>query len=99
MERTHGGVVWVGDRPDAPRAPTRSTSGRAIRVDAKRQIARAAAALVEPGQTVLIDGGTTTYYLAQELLGQSLQIVTNSLPIADLFINDENVELVADRRN
>jgi DeoR/GlpR family transcriptional regulator of sugar metabolism len=43
---------------------------------------------------VLIDGGTTTFYLAQELLGQPLQLVTNSLPIANLFLNDDNVELI-----
>ena len=39
-------------------------------LDAKRHIARAAARLVQPGETILIDGGTTTFYLAQELLGQ-----------------------------
>ena len=63
-------------------------------LDAKRQIARAAATLVQPGETILIDGGTTTFYLAEELLGRPLQIVTNSLPIANLFLNDENVELI-----
>ena len=63
-------------------------------LDAKRQIARAARELVQPGETVLIDGGTTTFFLAEELLGRPLQLVTNSLPIANLFLNDENVELV-----
>jgi len=62
--------------------------------DAKRAIAKTARSLVSPGQTVLIDGGTTTFYLAQELLGQPLQLVTNSLPIANLFLNDDNVELI-----
>ena len=38
-------------------------------VEIKKQIARAARGLVQPGQTVLIDGGTTTFYFAQELLG------------------------------
>jgi len=45
-------------------------------------------------KTVLIDGGTTTFYLARELLGQPLQLVTNSLPIANLFLNDDHVELI-----
>jgi DeoR/GlpR family transcriptional regulator of sugar metabolism len=63
-------------------------------VQAKRQIARAAAKLVHPGQTILIDGGTTAYYLAEALVGLSLQLVTNSLPIAELFLNDEKVELI-----
>src|SRR5215207_4561587 len=38
-------------------------------LDAKRAIAQAAKQLVRPGETILIDGGTTTFYLAEELLG------------------------------
>ena len=93
VRRTHGGVIWVGDKSNGTRAYA-FDQRMSIDVDAKRQIAKAAAKLVQSGQTVLIDGGTTTFHLAEQLLGQSLQIVTNSLPIANLFINDENVELI-----
>ena len=95
LSRTHGGVIWIGERASAanPR-PYAFDHRMGYQVDAKRQIARAAAQLVSPGETVLIDGGTTTFYLAQELLGRSLQLVTNSLPIANLFLNDEHVELI-----
>ena len=93
VERTHGGVIWVGDRANSSR-PYAFHQRMGYRIEEKRQIARAARKLVQPGQTILIDGGTTTFYFAQELLGQPLQIVTNSLPIANLFLNDENVELV-----
>jgi len=93
VERTHGGVIWIGDRSSSTR-PYAFHQRMSYRVNEKRLIARAAKALVQPGQTILIDGGTTTFYFAQELLGQPLQIVTNSLPIANLFLNDENVELV-----
>jgi DeoR family fructose operon transcriptional repressor len=93
VKRTHGGVIWVGEK-NAGARPYAFDQRMGYQQDAKRAIARAATALVQPGQTVLIDGGTTTFYLAQELLGQSLQLVTNSLPIANLFLNDENVELI-----
>ena len=93
VERTHGGVIWLGDRANSTR-PYAFHQRMNYRVDQKRQIARAARSLVQPGQTILIDGGTTTFYLAQELLGQPMQLVTNSLPIANLFLNDENVELL-----
>jgi DeoR family transcriptional regulator, fructose operon transcriptional repressor len=93
VKRTHGGVIWIGDRNTGPR-PLAFDQRLNYKADAKRRIARAACALVQPGQTIIIDGGTTTFHLAQELLGQPLQIVTNSLPIANLFMNDENVELV-----
>jgi DeoR/GlpR family transcriptional regulator of sugar metabolism len=93
--RTHGGVIWVGDKSasNGPR-PYAFDQRMAYQLEAKRQIARAARALVQAGDTVLIDGGTTTFYLAQELLGQPMQLVTNSLPIANLFLNDDNVELI-----
>jgi DeoR family transcriptional regulator, fructose operon transcriptional repressor len=95
VSRTHGGVIWIGDSSSTitPR-PYAFDQRMNYQVESKRQIARAAASLVSPGETVLIDGGTTTYYLAQELLGRSLQLVTNSLPIANLFLNDEHVELI-----
>jgi DeoR/GlpR family transcriptional regulator of sugar metabolism len=93
VKRTHGGVIWVGDKSSGTR-PYAFDQRMGYQLDAKRAIAKAARALVSPGQTVLIDGGTTTFYLAQELLGQPLQLVTNSLPIANLFLNDENVELI-----
>jgi DeoR/GlpR family transcriptional regulator of sugar metabolism len=93
VRRTHGGVIWVGDRNNTTR-PYAFDQRMAVQTDAKRAIARAAAKRVTDGQTILLDGGTTTFYLAEELLGQSLQIVTNSLPIANRFLNDERVELI-----
>ena len=94
VRRTHGGVMWVSDRTgDAPQ-PYVFDQRLHDSVEAKRRIARKAASLVEPGQTILIDGGTTTFLLAQELLGRTLQVVTNSLPIATVFQNAPDVELI-----
>ena len=94
-KRTHGGAIWVGDSSGQPATRPYAFDQRMnFRLEQKQAIARAAKQLVQPGQTVLLDGGTTTYYLAQELLGMPLQLVTNSLPIGNLFHNDEHVELV-----
>ena len=62
--------------------------------DCKRQVARAAADLVDEYDTLLLDGGSTTYELAKQLVGRPLQIVTNSLPVANLFASSEQVDLV-----
>src|SRR5688572_16545167 len=95
VKRTHGGVIWVGDQSGAGGGrPYAFDQRMAYQVEAKRAIARAAKSLVQPGETILIDGGTTTFYLAQELIGTRLQLVTNSLPIANLYLNDENIELI-----
>lgn len=93
VQQTHGGVIWVGDKSNGLR-PYAFDQRMGYQLDAKRAIARAARELVQPGETILLDGGTTTFHLAQELLGRPLQLVTNSLPIANLFLNDDNVELI-----
>jgi DeoR/GlpR family transcriptional regulator of sugar metabolism len=52
-----------------------------------------AAGLIEPGQTVILDGGSTVAAVARELSTKSLHIVTNSLPIAESLETLRNIEL------
>src|SRR6202046_1031330 len=58
VERTHGGVIWVGEKNTTGARPYAFDQRMSYHVDIKRQIARAAKNLVQPGQTILIDGGT-----------------------------------------
>jgi DeoR/GlpR family transcriptional regulator of sugar metabolism len=88
--RTHGGVFYTGPSPKLPHFDARQSS----EWDKKRQIAATASRLIEPGDTVLLDGGSTTYELARALVGKPLQVVTNSLPVAMLFSTTETVDLV-----
>ena len=60
----------------------------------KQAIGRAAAALLEDGDTVLLDGGTTTLEVARALLGRRVQVVTNSLPIAQLLASSQQTDLI-----
>ncbi|PWU45893.1 ArsR family transcriptional regulator [Micromonospora globispora] len=60
----------------------------------KRAVARAAAAMVRDGDMVLLDIGTTTQLLAQELRGRRVTIVTASLAVLDVLRDDNAVELV-----
>jgi len=59
----------------------------------KSRIARLAAGLLEDGQTVILDGGSTVAAVAGELALKSLHIVTNSLPIAETLETRRNIEL------
>ena len=59
----------------------------------KARIAAAAAHLLEDGQTVILDGGSTAAAVARELSSRSLQVMTNSLAIADLFADARQIEL------
>lgn len=88
--RTHGGVFYTGPSPKLPHFDMK----QAVEWDKKRQIAAEAAKLIEDGDTVLLDGGSTTYELARALVGRPLQVVTNSLPVAMLFSSSDTVDLV-----
>jgi DeoR family fructose operon transcriptional repressor len=90
VERTHGGVIF---RP-------RKTSSLALdermreMVEEKRAIGAAAAKLVEPGMTLYLDGGSTIQYCIQQIDARPLQVVTNSLTVANHFAADDRVELL-----
>jgi DeoR/GlpR family transcriptional regulator of sugar metabolism len=88
IRRTRGGAAYAGE----------SLTGleeRGRRALAEKQaVARVAAGLIQPGEAVLLDGGTTTLEVARELIGKSLQVVTNSVPIVNLLMNQPQIELL-----
>ncbi len=54
-----------------------------VNMDAKRAIGRVAAALVNDGETIILDAGSTTTEVARNLLKrQDLHVITNALNIA-----------------
>jgi DeoR family transcriptional regulator, fructose operon transcriptional repressor len=88
IRRTRGGAAYVGD--SITPFEVRGTRAK----EQKQHIAAAAAALVEPGETVLLDGGTTTLEVAKHLVGRPLQVVTNSLPIVNVLVSSPQTELI-----
>lgn len=90
LKRTHGGAMFRDDAEPLPALEERSSR----ELDEKRAIAQAAAALIRDGDSILLDGGTTTLEVAQLLVDRPLQIVTNSLPIATLFASSRETDLV-----
>ncbi len=89
-KRTHGGVFYTGPSPKLAHFDTRQS----LNWDKKRQIALEASRLIDDNDTVLLDGGSTTYELARLMVGRPLQVVTNSLPVANLFTSSENADLI-----
>lgn len=90
VRRTHGGAIFVGDASTLPPLEERSTR----QLEEKRMIARVAAARLHDGDTVLLDGGTTTLEVARLLVDRPLQVVTNSLPIAAILAGSRETDLV-----
>ena len=90
-KRTHGGVFSTGPTTAVKQFETKKNPGQ---WEKKRSIALSAAGLIDDHDTLLLDGGSTTYELARQLIGRPLQIVTNSLPVANLFSSCDSVDLV-----
>jgi DeoR/GlpR family transcriptional regulator of sugar metabolism len=90
VKRTHGGAVFLSENSAFPALDERTSA----QLEEKRQVAKAAAARIHDGDAVLLDGGTTTLEVARMLVGRPVQIVTNSLPIAALFANNHESDLV-----
>lgn len=88
--RIHGGVLYGDVTPALPHFDAQQPE----RWEQKRAIARRAVGLIDNGDTVLLDGGSTTYELARLLVGRPLHVVTNSLPVANLFASDIHSDLV-----
>ncbi|MEI7923793.1 MAG: DeoR/GlpR family DNA-binding transcription regulator [Planctomycetota bacterium] len=88
--RTHGGAFCSAELRTMPALEDRAGSMAAE----KRLIGRAAAGLVADGESVLLDGGTTTLEVARALCGRPLQVVTNSLPIAAMVAAYPGTDLV-----
>jgi DeoR/GlpR family transcriptional regulator of sugar metabolism len=88
LTRVYGGALAV-DGGDEPFAQV-----NAVHADEKDRIALHAASLINDGQSMLLDIGTTALKLAQQLHGRSLTVVTSNLAVLEELQNDEQIELV-----
>jgi DeoR family fructose operon transcriptional repressor len=90
LRRVYGGAVSV----QSPLNRAFDYAAESVRLsDEKGRIAKLTAGLIEDGQTVILDGGSTVAAVARELASKSLHIVTNSLPIAEGLESLRNIEL------
>jgi DeoR/GlpR family transcriptional regulator of sugar metabolism len=87
VERVRGGAVRASDEPPFEQIAVE-------RFEAKDRIGAAAAALVEDGQTVMIDIGTTTLQAARHLHGRDITVITSSLAVLEELVGDPAIELV-----
>src|SRR3954449_6886509 len=65
-----------------------------VAIDSKRRVAARAAALIAPGSTVILDGGTTTLQVARALAPDlDATVVTHSPTVAAALVDHPRVEL------
>ena len=83
--KQHGNVLWPESRDDEP-----LQRRMAANMGAKKRIAQAIAREIKDGESLLIDSGSTTMYVAEALRGhRNLTVVTISAPIAQMLAPGE----------
>lgn len=89
LQRVHGGAL-----PQTPTAiPYRSRERESHA--AKSQIAAACVRLLQPGQVIMIDSGTTALRVAQELPPDfRATVITNSVPVLEALSSHPGVEVI-----
>ena len=96
LRRTRGGAVPIGPLFYEPFRHDASFQDKVSSfADEKRRIARAAAELVLPGQTVALSGGTTTTEVVRSLKTLSgISIITNTVNVAMELSNRKDIEVI-----
>ena len=99
LTRVYGGAMTLsgeassgdisGDEGDDPFAQVATE-----RAEDRDSVARASAAMVKDGETVLLDIGTTMHRVAHHLHGKRITVITSNLAVFDELRDDADIELV-----
>jgi DeoR/GlpR family transcriptional regulator of sugar metabolism len=92
VNRVHGGIIYslekIGSEPMFDIKLSQ-------KIEEKKKIAKLAAGLVEERDTIILDSGSTCFYLAKELVGKrGLKIVTVDIKIAEELAKYPNIQTI-----
>lgn len=90
LKRTHGGAYITDGVMNDIDVSTRAI----IRQDEKEIIARKCAELINTGDSIFLDASTTDWFVARELVGKHITVLTNSLKVANILSVSSTVKLI-----
>lgn len=90
LRRNHGGAVANRVARFSPTFQEQTS----VNLDAKRAIAAAAAELIEDGDKVILDAGSTILLLARRIRGRGVNVVTNSLYVLNELVMGHQADVV-----
>jgi DeoR family ulaG and ulaABCDEF operon transcriptional repressor len=94
LTRKHGGAAYRPQLANQSRICGEALeSNRSSRAAQKRAIARHASSLCEDGERIIINGGTTTFMMAEFIADKPLNILTNSFPLARRLLGSKHAEV------
>lgn len=91
IRRVHGGIEAVEAAQQSHLATRAFNVSQTLNATRKRVVAQSAAELCDDGESIIINAGSTTWFMAEYLRHKRMQILTNSFPIAqELIATSEN---------
>lgn len=93
LRRVRGGAEALLPPTHSPLAGRPFSVNQTMHIVEKQAIAREAVALCSDGDSVIINGGTSTYQMVHLLTNRRMQIFTNSFPIAEHLLQHSNNQL------
>lgn len=91
LTRTHGGAVGLDNKTNyEPSFEDKQDE----RIDQKIRIAEVASNLIQDGDTIIIDSGTTTLEIAKRIRAKDVTLITNSIDIASELSKNKDIEVI-----
>ena len=95
LKRLRGGAkATVETLPHRLAGQPAFADAQRLQLAQKRAIGALAAQLVSPGESIIIDSGTTTWAMADHLRELRVQVLTSSLPVAERLVCSESVRII-----
>ncbi len=94
LRRVHGGAEALDQKQRGLIGQPEFVSAQTVHAAQKRAIARRAVELCEPGDSIIIDGGTTTYFMTEFVGDRELHVLTPSFPVADVLLRRTRCEVI-----
>lgn len=99
LERRYGGAMLTqGSRAHTTDSGTKELANNAttqmVDFELKDRIAREAAAMVQDGDVIILDIGSTTPLIARHLHGHHVTVITSNIAVFDELRNDDAVDVV-----
>jgi len=91
LQRAHGGAIKVATVRGDPSLQIKAE----LHADEKRRIGAAAAELINDGESIILDSGTTTQQIARQIKHKKdLKVITNGLNVAMELFGVKDIQLI-----
>ncbi len=104
LTRSHGGALAAENPLPATRAaasalPVEDSQGSfqhrtLLHSEGKMRVARKALQFLQPGQTIVLDGSSTSWFLARQMPEMALTVITPSIRILQTLMSRRSLHLV-----